>query len=54
MKELGSYTCIDCHKGIAHTIPTFEGLEVLAPTVLVAEAEKRRSGGKARSWRYDR
>jgi cytochrome c-type protein NapC len=54
MKELGSYTCIDCHKGIAHTIPKFEGLEVLSPAVLVAEAEKRRSGGKARSWRYDR
>lgn len=27
--EGGQYTCIDCHKGIAHTLPDMEGIEML-------------------------
>jgi nitrate/TMAO reductase-like tetraheme cytochrome c subunit len=23
------YTCIDCHKGIAHRLPNMEGIEML-------------------------
>ena len=54
MLEQGGFTCIDCHKGIAHNIPELEDLEMLAPAELVAEAEERRSGGNVRSWRSDK
>jgi cytochrome c-type protein NapC len=27
--ESGAYTCIDCHKGIAHRLPSMEGIEML-------------------------
>jgi cytochrome c-type protein NapC len=54
MLKQGSFTCIDCHKGIAHTIPETEGLDALSPAALVAEAEERRSAGNVRSWRSDR
>jgi cytochrome c-type protein NapC len=39
------YTCIDCHKGIAHTLPDMEGVEMLygAP---VEEIMPRAEGGK--------
>ena len=54
MLKQGGFTCIDCHKGIAHTIPKMEGLEAVAPAELVAEAEVRRSEGNVRSWRSDK
>lgn len=54
MLEQGGFTCIDCHKGIAHTLPETEDLDTLAPTVLVMEAEKRRTGGGIRSWYKDK
>ena len=54
MLKQGGFTCIDCHKGIAHKIPEMEGLEAVAATELVAEAEKRRSKGNVRSWRKDK
>ena len=37
MLEAGSFTCIDCHKGIAHVLPEIEGLELLSPAVLEPE-----------------
>ena len=54
MSKQGGFTCIDCHKGIAHTIPELEELEKLAPSELVAEAERRRSEGNVRSWSKDK
>jgi cytochrome c-type protein NapC len=54
MMTEGDFTCIDCHKGIAHTLPETEDLDTLSPAALVAEAERRRSAGGIRSWRKDR
>jgi cytochrome c-type protein NapC len=34
MLEAGNFTCIDCHKGIAHVLPEIEGLYLLSPAVL--------------------
>jgi cytochrome c-type protein NapC len=34
MLEAGSFTCIDCHKGIAHMLPEIEDLELISPAVL--------------------
>lgn len=34
MLEAGQFTCIDCHKGIAHVLPTIEGLELISPEML--------------------
>lgn len=34
MLEAGDFTCIDCHKGIAHVLPEIENLELLSPAVL--------------------
>lgn len=34
MLQTGKYTCIDCHKGIAHVLPEIEGLEQIAPALL--------------------
>lgn len=52
MLKEGGFTCIDCHKGIAHNIPELEDLDALDPRKLVAEAEERRSG--VRSWENDK
>jgi len=54
MLKQGGFTCIDCHKGIAHKIPEMEGLEILTPSKLVVEAETRRSEDSVRSWRNDK
>jgi cytochrome c-type protein NapC len=51
MKE-GGFTCIDCHKGIAHNIPVIEDNDTLDPARLVAEAEARRAS--VRSYDYDK
>ncbi len=48
----GGFTCIDCHKGIAHKLPETPNLERMAPSVLVQEAEARRSD--VRSYLYDK
>ncbi len=37
MLEAGEFTCIDCHKGIAHVLPTIENLELISPAVLEPE-----------------
>ena len=34
MMESGQFTCIDCHKGIAHILPEIEDLALLSPAVL--------------------
>jgi len=34
MLAAGSFTCIDCHKGIAHVLPEIDDLELLSPAVL--------------------
>lgn len=34
MIETGEFTCITCHKGIAHVLPTVEGLEAISPATL--------------------
>jgi cytochrome c-type protein NapC len=34
MLEDGEFTCIDCHKGIAHVLPEIEGLEFISPATL--------------------
>ena len=31
MIDSGSFTCIDCHKGIAHVLPEIEGLDEISP-----------------------
>jgi cytochrome c-type protein NapC len=48
----GGFTCIDCHKGIAHTLPKTPNLGLLAPVNLVREAEDRRD--EVRSYLYDK
>ena len=37
MLEAGQFTCIDCHKGIAHVLPTTENLQLISPAVLEPE-----------------
>jgi cytochrome c-type protein NapC len=37
MLESGEFTCIDCHKGIAHVLPTIENLDLISPAVLEPE-----------------
>ena len=37
MMESGQFTCIDCHKGIAHVLPEIEHLELISPAVLEPE-----------------
>ena len=34
MLAAGEFTCIDCHKGIAHVLPEIENLQQLSPGVL--------------------
>jgi cytochrome c-type protein NapC len=34
MLQTGKYTCIDCHKGIAHVLPEIENLEDISPALL--------------------
>jgi cytochrome c-type protein NapC len=34
MLKTGQFTCIDCHKGIAHKLPEIENLNVISPAVL--------------------
>jgi len=34
MLEAGQFTCIDCHKGIAHELPAIENLDLISPAVL--------------------
>jgi cytochrome c-type protein NapC len=34
MIESGEFTCIDCHKGIAHVLPEIESLEEISPARL--------------------
>jgi cytochrome c-type protein NapC len=34
MIETGQFTCVNCHKGIAHELPAIEGLESLSAGVL--------------------
>jgi cytochrome c-type protein NapC len=34
MLQTGKYTCIDCHKGIAHKLPEIEGLDQIDPALL--------------------
>ncbi len=34
MLAAGSFTCIHCHKGIAHVLPEIDDLELLSPAVL--------------------
>jgi cytochrome c-type protein NapC len=34
MIETGGFTCIDCHKGIAHELPEIESLEMISADVL--------------------
>lgn len=52
MRDEGGFTCIDCHKGIAHNLPEIPDLDQLAPAVLVHEAEDRRE--EIRSYLYDK
>ncbi len=37
MLAAGEFTCIDCHKGIAHELPEIEDLDLLSPAVLEPE-----------------
>jgi cytochrome c-type protein NapC len=37
MLEAGNFTCIDCHKGIAHVLPEIDDLHLLSPAVLEPE-----------------
>ncbi len=37
MLAAGEFTCIDCHKGIAHVLPEIEDLDLLSPAVLEPE-----------------
>jgi cytochrome c-type protein NapC len=34
MIDSGQFTCIDCHKGIAHVLPEIEGLDQITPATL--------------------
>jgi cytochrome c-type protein NapC len=34
MMEDGAFTCIDCHKGIAHVLPALAGLDEISPDTL--------------------
>ena len=34
MLAAGNFTCIDCHKGIAHVLPEIDDLELISPAVL--------------------
>jgi cytochrome c-type protein NapC len=34
MIDTGQFTCIDCHKGIAHELPEIEALDEISPAVL--------------------
>jgi cytochrome c-type protein NapC len=34
MMRTGQFTCIDCHKGIAHVLPEIEDLALISPRVL--------------------
>ncbi|MGI9309206.1 MAG: NapC/NirT family cytochrome c [Gammaproteobacteria bacterium] len=34
MIDTGGFTCIDCHKGIAHDLPEIAGLEAIRPATL--------------------
>jgi cytochrome c-type protein NapC len=34
MLQTGKYTCIDCHKGIAHVLPEIEGLKNISPALM--------------------
>jgi cytochrome c-type protein NapC len=52
MLEDGGFTCIDCHKGIAHKLPQTPDLDQLVPAALVSEAEDRRN--EVRSYLYDK
>lgn len=53
-RDSGEFTCIDCHKGIAHSVPQAEGLHILSISDLVGEAEARRSERGLESWMKDR
>jgi cytochrome c-type protein NapC len=37
MLAAGSFTCIDCHKGIAHVLPEIDDLYLISPAVLEPE-----------------
>ena len=37
MLAAGNFTCIDCHKGIAHELPEIDDLELLSPAILEPE-----------------
>jgi len=37
MMDTGRFTCIDCHKGIAHVLPEIDDLELISPAVLEPE-----------------
>jgi cytochrome c-type protein NapC len=37
MMQTEEFTCIDCHKGIAHVLPEIEDLELISPAVLEPE-----------------
>ncbi|MCP4333683.1 MAG: hypothetical protein GY785_13585 [Gammaproteobacteria bacterium] len=34
MIDTGNFTCIDCHKGIAHDLPEIEGLDAIQPAAI--------------------
>jgi len=34
MLAAGEFTCVDCHKGIAHVLPEIDNLELLSPATL--------------------
>jgi cytochrome c-type protein NapC len=34
MLKTGEFTCVDCHKGIAHALPEIERLDEIAPDTL--------------------
>lgn len=53
-RDTGEFTCIDCHKGIAHHVPTAAHMDILALETLVEEAEARRSGRGPEAWDKDR
>ena len=53
-RDKGGFTCIDCHKGIAHNVPVAAGIDELSAENLVAEAESRRSGRGEEAWSKDR
>jgi cytochrome c-type protein NapC len=52
ISDKGGFTCIDCHKGIAHTLPKTPDLDQISPAALVREAELNRQ--KSRSYLYDK